>query len=279
MSSNPINLHFWDKPPVQLFTVELKQYNIQKGFTEYLQGKRVILELGDSSEYMGKLITFLNEKTKHYKADVFEVSSIPNMGTGVWMDDITGDTSSCEVVQVKFYTLKPKEVSVGTNLPTIAVYSGSATSRFHQPLNVIPVDFEDACEALRKAGFDYDEDTDRWCKLPDGDSKPCFVCGTTGLDLQLYGHPKHGGVDVCGECTKNLEIDRSIRKHANFPFLYGRPASEVDFLIRSTSDSLANLKTIADTLQQQFTDMYQQPPDIFNGSALDTKGEDDVTSS
>lgn len=146
MSSNPINLHLWESKPVSLFTVEIKQYNIQKEFTKYLKGG-LCLDSVQDSDYMGKLVSFLEEKVKQYGADVFEVSLIPSMGTGVWMDDVTKDTYECEVVTVKFHSLHSSNHSNASK--GMAMY-------FDPPY------FEDATDLLRTHGWSYNEETDTW---------------------------------------------------------------------------------------------------------------------
>lgn len=230
-----VNLHYWNTKPTSLFSREIKQYNIAKGFTDIIQGKRVILSEGWESQYMAKLMEFLRTKLTQYDADVFEVDRIPNMGTGLWHDDVTGDSITCEVVNVKFYNLKPKYVPE----PEQPV-KRCAVIPFSHPLNIEPLDFEDACEALRQAGFTYNNETDCWFK-PD-----------------------------------KADYNRAMKKHYNFPALYGSSSSLAE-IIASTSTSLQNLGNIAQVLEQQFKDIHEKCPDLFD-KPLDSKsdGEEDA---
>lgn len=152
MSSNPINLHLWESKPVSLFTVEIKQYNIRKGFCSFLRGEPLRVGVRSNNPYLDKLQAFLEEKVKQYGADVFEVSLIPSMGTGVWMDDVTQDTYECEVVTVKFHSL---------HSPNHSNASKGMAMYFDPPY------FEDATDLLRTHGWSYNEETDTWTQ---GDS-------------------------------------------------------------------------------------------------------------
>ncbi|MEG1728130.1 MAG: hypothetical protein RR280_01120 [Bacteroidaceae bacterium] len=254
-----INYHLWENKAKSLFTREIKQYNISKGFIDILQGKRVILSEGWESQYMTKLMEFLRTKLKQYDAEVFEVCHVPNMGSGLWSDDVTGDTITCEVVQVKFNACTPKqhfEIPEGhANIRGGSVklwesgripadrpfqHQRSAVIPFKHPLNIEPLDFEDACEALRTAGFTYNPETDCWFK------------------------------------PEKSDLNRALKKHYNFPSLYGSDISFADVLA-STSTYLQNLGNIAQVLEQQFKDMHEKCPALFD-KPLDSKsdGEEDA---